>query len=105
MTSKEDKTEHEQSKLVNELSAKVLKDLKEGIADTDVEGLMKAVEAYTSLPNHKVESIKKWQEDISLITQLLEAQYVKIQEELRGMVENNPKLAAYNKADAIEEEE
>lgn len=105
MTSDENQKEQELSKKVTELSKNVLQALEDGKDEVQIEELMSAVEEYTSLPNHSIESIKKWQGDIAEITKLLEAQYLKVQEELRGMVQNNPKLAAYSKAGSVEEEE
>lgn len=106
MTSNEDKIEKEKSMLIDQLSKKVLDDLKNGNSETHVEELMQAVEEYAALPNHNMDSIKQWQEDIAEITKLLEAEYLKIQEELKGLVENNPKISAYDKAsEAAAEEE
>lgn len=105
MTNKDAESAKEISKLIDTLSVKVLEDLEAGEYETDVEALMDAIETYTSLPNQDVKSIKKWQERVFKITQILETQYTKVQEELKDLVHNNPKLSAYGKAASMTREE
>lgn len=101
----DDEKEQKQAELVESLTDQVLIDIEEGKNSDKVELMTAAMEEYVTLPNHNIESIKKWQIKISKITQLLEAQYIQIQDDLRNMVEQDPKLSAYNKADQLKEEE
>lgn len=91
--------------MIENLSQDILKSLKKGSSDVDIQLLMDAIEAYASYPNYHEASVKRWKERIGEITKLLELQYIKVQDQLKEMMANNPKIAAYNKATSVEEEE
>ena len=105
MTEEQIKHQAKFAEKIEILSVEVLKDLEEGKMEVDIEPLMSSIEEYAKFPDFDDEQVTKWQERVSKITELLEAQYEKVQEELQNLVENNPKLAAYDKADQVDKEE
>lgn len=111
MSNKEENTgeltedQKEASIMIDALSEEILKKLETGDMNVDIKLLMDAIEAYASHPNYDVESVKKWKDRIGQITKLLEVQYSKVQKELKEIMKNNPKISAYDKANAVEDEE
>ncbi len=89
--------------LIEELSIETLKSLKAGDTNLDIAGLMQAIEAYSKFPNYYKPSVERWKARLAEITEILEAQYKKVQEEIKNLTDNNPKLNAYNKNLNIEE--
>jgi hypothetical protein len=89
--------------LIERLSVDTLKDLQAGNTNVDIAGLMQAIEAYSKFPNYYKPAVERWKARLAEITQVLEAQYKKVQEEIKNMTDNNPKLNTYNKTTNIEE--
>lgn len=111
MSDKEEMTEkltEEQIKaaeMIDNLSEEILEELRKGNTEVDIKLLMESIEAYASYPTFHEPSVSKWKDRLGEITSLLEVQYQKIQEELKDIVENNPKISAYDKANEVEGEE
>lgn len=89
---------------VENILQNILKELEAGNTDVDIEKLLNSIETYSSFPDFEKEKVQRWKENIEQITKLLEAQYLKVQQELQEMMQNNPKIAAYDKANDIEED-
>lgn len=95
----------EAATMIESLSEDILNKLRSGDTDVDVQLLMNAIETYASFPNYDKEAATRWKGRLEEITKLLEIQYKKVQDELQQIVKNNPKITAYDKASAIEEED
>jgi len=85
------------AELIESISTDILAALKTGNINVDVAGLMQAIEAYAKFPNHYKPAVERWKARLSEITDILEAQYTKVQQEIKNLTDNNPKLSAYNK--------
>lgn len=111
MSDKEENTgeltedQKEAAKMIESLSQDILNQLEAGNMDVDIQLLMDAIEAYAAHPNYNAESVKRWRDRIGQITKLLEVQYAKVQEELKEVMKNNPKISAYDKANSMKEDE
>lgn len=89
--------------LIERLSVETLEALKAGNTNVDIAALMKAIEAYSKFPNYYKPAVERWKARLAEITGILEEQYKKVQEEIKNLTDNNPKLNAYNKSNNIEE--
>jgi len=89
--------------LIEALSIDTLEAMKAGDINVDIEPLMNAVEAYSSFPQYNKIAVERWKNRLAEITDLLQEQYKKVQEEIKTLTDNNPKLAAYTKNTEIEE--
>jgi hypothetical protein len=89
--------------LIERLSVETLETLKAGNTNVDIAALMQAIEAYSKFPNYYKPAVERWKARLAEITEILENQYKKVQEEIKNLTDNNPKLSAYNKSTNIEE--
>lgn len=89
--------------VIERLSVETLEALKAGDTNVDIAGLMQAIEAYSQFPNYYKPAVERWKGRLAEITGILEEQYKKVQEEIKNLTDNNPKLNAYNKSTKIEE--
>ncbi len=89
--------------LIERLSVETLEALKAGETNVDIASLMKAIESYAAFPNYYKPAVERWRGRLAEITQILEEQYKRVQEEIKALTDNDPKLKAYSKNTNIEE--
>lgn len=93
----EAKKQEEFAGLVEKLSIETLNSLQDGEKNVDIAPLMHAIDAYSKFPQYNKAAVEEWKYRLEQIMTILEGSYKMVQEELKALTENNPKLAAYTK--------